>query len=91
VVKASQFLMNARARNEAMRLIDVGQFTEAGVLLGSSLRTTREACAPLAMSESMMEECASLEEAAMSLKDRLKDKLNRKRLAYGAHRIRVSK
>jgi len=35
VVKASQFLMNARARNEAMRLIDVGQFTEAGVVLGA--------------------------------------------------------
>lgn len=91
VVKASQFLMNARARNEAMRLIDVGQFTEAGVLLGASLHSTYEACAPLARSESVMEECASLEELAMSLKDRLKDKLNRKRLAYGAHRIRMSK
>ena len=90
VVKASQFLMNARARNEAMRLIDVGQFTEAGVLLGASLHSTYEACAPLARSESVMAECASLEEVAMSLKDRLKDKLNRKRLAYGAHRIRSS-
>jgi Ca-activated chloride channel family protein len=91
VVKASQFLMNARARNEAMRLIDVGQFTEAGVLLGDSLQATYQACAPLASSESVMAECASLEEVAMSLKDRLKDKLNRKRLAYGAHRIRTSK
>jgi len=91
VVKASQFLMNARARNEAMRLIDVGQFTEAGVVLGASLHATYEACAPLASSESVMEECASLEELAMSLKDRLRDKMSRKRLAYSAHRIRTSK
>lgn len=91
VVKASQFLMNARARNEAMRLLDLGRVQEAGVVLGTSLHATYEACAPLASSQSVMEECASLEELAMSLKDRLKDKLNRKRLAYGAHRIRTSK
>jgi Ca-activated chloride channel family protein len=91
VVKAVQFLMNARARNEAMRLIDVGQYEAAQAVVGSSLQATRAACAPLAASYSVMQECASLEEVKASLTDRLKDKLNRKRLAYAAHSIRRSK
>jgi len=32
-----------------------------------------------------MEECAALQETASSLKDRLKDKMSRKKLAYGAY------
>lgn len=91
VVKAVQFLMNARARNEAMRLIDQGQFSQAEAVLGSSLHATRTACAPLASTYSVMQECASLEEVKASLTDRLKDKLNRKRLAYAAQSIRRSK
>jgi len=91
VVKAVQFLMNARARNEAMRLIDQGQFSEAQAVIGSSLHATRAACAPLAGTYSVMQECASLEEVEASLTDRLKDKLNRKRLAYAAQSIRRSK
>ena len=91
VVKAVQFLMNARARNEAMRLIDRGQFSEAGLVIGASLQATRTSCAPLAASSSVLQECASLEEVKASLTDRLKDKLNRKRLAYDAQNIRLSK
>ena len=91
VVKSVQFLMNARARNEAMRLLDQGRFSEAGSVIGSSLHATRAACASFAASPSVMQECASLEEVKSSLTDRLKDKLNRKRLAYGAESIRRSK
>ncbi|HEY6805306.1 MAG TPA: VWA domain-containing protein [Pyrinomonadaceae bacterium] len=91
VVKAVQFLMNARARNEAMRLLDLGKYTEADALIGSSLQATRVACAPMAASHSVMQECASLEEVKSSLTDQLKAKLNRKRLAYAAHSIRQSK
>jgi Ca-activated chloride channel family protein len=91
VVKAVQFLMNARARNEAMTLLDRGKYDEAAVLIGSSLQATRAACAPFAAAPSVMQECASLEEVKASLSDRLKDKLNRKRLAYAAQSIRRSK
>jgi Ca-activated chloride channel family protein len=91
VVKSVQFLMNARARNEAMRLIDLGQYEAAGAVVGSSLQATRASCAPMAASYSVMQECASLEEVKASLTDRLKDKLNRKRLAYAAQSIRRSK
>jgi Ca-activated chloride channel homolog len=91
VIKAVQFLMNARARNEAMRLIDVGAFDEAGQVLGSSLSATRAACAPFAQSESVVAECASLEDVQQSLKDRIHDKLSRKKLAYAAYSRRQSK
>ena len=91
VVKAVQFLMNARARNEAMRLIDLGQYTQAGAVLGASIHATQAACAPFASSAAVLQECASLEEVKTSLTDRLKDKLNRKRLAYAAQSIRRSK
>jgi len=91
VVKAVQFLMNARARNEAMRLIDQGQYSQAEAVIGSSLHATRASCAPLASTYSVMQECASLEEVKATLTDRLKDKLNRKRLAYAAQSIRRSK
>jgi hypothetical protein len=38
-----------------------------------------------------MEECASLQASAMSLKDRLKDKMSRKKLAYAAYTRRTGK
>jgi Ca-activated chloride channel family protein len=91
VVKAVQFLMNARARNEAIRLIDVGEYSRAQAVIGSSLQATRASCAPFASNDAVMQECASLEEVKASLTDRLKDKLNRKRLNYAAQSIRRSK
>ena len=91
VVKAVQFLMNARARNEAMSRMDRGDFAGAQHVLGASLHATQVACAPLASMTSVMEECASLQEAASSLSNRMKDKLSRKKLAYRAFNIRSSK
>jgi len=86
VSKTVQFLMNARARNEAMKRMDAGDFSGAQFVLGSALSATqalRCAAAP-----EVMEEMASLEETAKSLGDRLKDKLSRKKLAYAAHHRR---
>jgi Ca-activated chloride channel family protein len=91
VVKAVQFLMNARARNEAMKAMDLGQYDRAETLLGSALASTRVACAQMSDDAAVMEELFELEGAASSLQDRLKDKLNRKLLAYGAYRRRTSK
>jgi Ca-activated chloride channel family protein len=45
VVKAVQFLMNARARREAMERIDRGDFAGAQVVLGQSIAATQAVCA----------------------------------------------
>src|SRR6266536_419997 len=91
VVKAVQFLMNARARNEAMNRMDQGDYSGAELILGSAVGATRVACASFASMPSVMQECASLEETAKSLKDRLKDKMSRKKLAYAAYSRRSGK
>lgn len=85
VVRAVQFLMNARARREAMEQIDAGDFAAARSVLAQSITATQVACAPFATMQAVIDECASLEEVAMSLKDRVKDKLSRKKLAYSAY------
>ena len=45
VIKTVQFLMNARARNEAMKRLDQGDYAGAQVVLGSAVEATRAACA----------------------------------------------
>ncbi len=85
VVKAVQFLMNARARREAMNRIDLGDFIGARATLTNAVSSTRMTCAPIGNTPSVMEECASLEATERSLTDRLKDKMNRKKLAYAAY------
>src|ERR1044071_9178993 len=91
VMKTVQFLMNARARNEAMKRLDRGDFTGAQAVLGRALSATRLACASFAAMPAVREECASLQETASSLKDRLKDKLSRKKLAYAAYTRQTGK
>jgi len=91
VVKAVQFLMNARARNEAMKRMDQGDYFGAESILGSALGATQVACASFGSLSSVVEECASLEDAAKSMNDRLKDKMSRKKLAYTAYNRRSGK
>jgi len=91
VIKAVQFLMNARARNEAMKRMDAGDYAGAEFVLGVALTETRAACASFAAMPAVMEECASLAETASSLKDRLQHKLSRKKLAYAAHHRQTGK
>jgi Ca-activated chloride channel family protein len=91
VIKAVQFLMNARARNEAMKRMDQGDYAGAEAVLGSALSATRAACADFAAMPAVMEECASLQDTASSLKDRLKDKMSRKKLAYQAYTRQTGK
>ncbi len=91
VIKAVQFLMNARARNEAMKRMDAGDYAGAEAVLGSALSNTQVACASFAAMPAVMEECASLQETASSLKDRLKDKMSRKKLAYAAYTRKTGK
>jgi len=91
VVKAVQFLMNARARNEAMKRMDMGDFAGAESVLMGAASATQLACAPFGAMPAVMEECEALQEAALSLKDRIKDKLGRKKLAYAAYSRQTGK
>ena len=89
VMKTVQFLMNARARNEAMKRMDAGDFAGAQSVLGMAKSATQAlACAG---APEVMEECASLEETSRSLADRLKDEMSRKKLAYAAYTRRSGK
>jgi Ca-activated chloride channel homolog len=91
VIKTVQFLMNARARNEAMKRMDQGDYDAARLIIGSSLAATRAACADFASAPAVMEECASLEETARSLTDRFQDRMSRKKMAYAAYSRRTGK
>ena len=89
VAQVVQFLMNARARNEAMKRMDRGDYAGAQVVLGSALCETRSLTT--AGAPDVLEESASLEELRSSLTDRLKDKMSRKKLAYAAYSRRTGK
>lgn len=91
VARAVRFLMNARARVEAMRRIDLEDYVGAEAMLASSVAATRVACAPMASRSDVMAECASMEEVQSSLKDRLLDKMSRKKLAYASYNRRSGK
>lgn len=91
VIKAVQFLMNARARNEAMKRMDAGDYAGAEAVLGAALSATMTKGPSFAAMPAVREECASLQDAAMSLKDRLKDKMSRKKLAYAAYTRQTGK
>ena len=91
VIKTVQFLMNARARNEAMKRMDQGDYQAARDIIGSSLAATRAACADFASAAAVEEECASLEDTARSLTDRFQDRMSRKKMAYAAYKARTSK
>lgn len=91
VIKAVRFLMNARARNEAMKRLDQGDYAGAQDVLVDAVSATRLACAPFASTPAVMEELAALQETTGSLKDRLLDKMSRKKLAYAAYSRRTGK
>ena len=89
VMKTVQFLMNARARNEAMKRMDLGDYAGAQVVLSSALGQTQ--ALPCSSAAEVMEETAALAELRSSLTDRLKDKMSRKKLAYAAYSRRTGK
>jgi Ca-activated chloride channel family protein len=89
VIKTVQFLMNARARNEAMKRMDRGDYDGAQVVLASAWGATQ--ALPCSAAPEVMEETAALEELRSSLSDRLKDKMSRKKLAYSAYSRRTGK
>lgn len=82
VTKAVQMLMNARARAEAVRLMDTGDYAASQSVLHHARLASAAAFAPMASSADVQEEMATFDEYAQSLSDRSSDKMSRKRLIY---------
>jgi len=76
--------MNARARREAIRQMDAGNYAQAQAALVSASHATMTAAqyAPAASAPLYAKESAQLDELENSLRDRAQDKMSRKRLAY---------
>jgi Ca-activated chloride channel family protein len=82
VARAVQLLMNARARAEAVRLMDSGDFAGTQRVLGQAAATSRAVFAAMPASREAQEEMGRFAEYDDSLGDRSSDKMSRKRLLY---------
>jgi Ca-activated chloride channel homolog len=93
VTRAVQFLMNARARREAIRHMDTGNYGQAQAVLAQASHATMTLGqrAPAACAPAYAAEHAQLDELEKSLRDRGQDKMNRKRLAYQSYLQREGK
>ena len=93
VTRAVLFLMNARARREAIRQMDVGDFAGAQASIRAAGLATRTigASAPAASAPLYDAERRQLEVLETSLTDRAADRSSRKRLSYQSYSRRYSK
>lgn len=82
VAKAVQLLMNARARAEAVRLMDAGDFVGTQRVLHKAAMSSHAAFAAMPASRETQEELDRFAEYDDSLGDRSSDKMSRKRLLY---------
>ena len=93
VTRAVQFLMNARARREAIRHMDMGDIASSRSSLRRAYMGT-VACAARAPADSAplyRAETAELEELERALEDRAQDKMSRKKLTFQEYFRRNSK
>jgi Ca-activated chloride channel homolog len=91
VAKAVQMLMNARARAEAVRRMDGGDYVGSQRVLRDAFLASEVAFAPMAHSGDVQAEMSSFEEYDESLTDRSSDKMSRKRLIYDSIARRTSR
>ncbi len=82
VIKAVQMLMNARARAEAVKLMDAGDFIGTQRVLHQAAASSRAAFAPMQSAPEVQEEMNRFAEYDDSLNSRASDKMSRKRLLY---------
>ncbi|HEY0407387.1 MAG TPA: VWA domain-containing protein [Pyrinomonadaceae bacterium] len=82
VAKAVQMLMNARAREEAMRRMDAGDYAGSQRTLQSAHAASIVAFAPMASSADVQQEMSLLAEYGDELAKPASAKINRKRLMY---------
>jgi Ca-activated chloride channel family protein len=82
VAKAAQMLMNARARAEAVKHMDAGDYVGSQQLLREARVKSEAAFAPMADSEDVQDEMRAFDEYHDTLSDRSSDRMSRKRLIY---------
>jgi Ca-activated chloride channel family protein len=82
VAKAVQMLMNARARAEAMRRMDAGDYAGSRHVLACARAASTAAFAPVASDDDVRQEMAVLEEYDSEILNPASAKMNRKRLMY---------
>lgn len=91
VAKVAQMLMNARARAEAVRRMDAGDYVGSQRVLREAHMSSRAAFAPMAEEADVQDEMRVFAEYDNSLSDRSSDKMSRKRLMYDLISRRRSK
>ncbi|HKR01470.1 MAG TPA: VWA domain-containing protein [Pyrinomonadaceae bacterium] len=91
VAKAVQMLMNARARAEAVRRMDVGDYVGSRRVLMAARMSSEASFSPMRESADVQDEMRVFEEYHQTLTDRSSDKMSRKRLIYDALSRRRSK
>ena len=91
VAKAVQLLMNARARAEAVKLMDTGDYAGSQRVLRHAQLSSQAAFAPMRECADVQAEMATFEEYDQSLTDRSSDKMSRKRLLYDSVSRRQSR
>lgn len=82
VATAVQMLMNARARAEAVRRMDRGDYAGSQQVLYAARVSSQAAFAPMSDSRDVQAEMSSFDEYHRTLSDRSSDKMSRKRLLY---------
>ena len=82
VTKAVRLLMNARARREAVSLMDRGDYAAAVNVIGSARAATMAYCASRPDDEEALADSEDLRQVTGSLGDRGRDKMSRKILEY---------
>ena len=83
--------MNARARREAMKRMDSGDFAGAKQMIVFAVSATQVACAPMAASPEVMQELSMLQSLSDSLSDPGDQKMTRKKLSYQSYQRGQSK
>lgn len=84
VIKAVQLLMNARARQEAINLMDMQNYDQAKIVLAGVAQSTQILFSRVSAPE-VAQEVDDLQKLEESLKDRSNDKMGRKQMMYSAY------
>jgi len=85
VAKAVQLLMNARARREAMKRMDTGDFAGAKDIIACASRSTYVACVPMVASVEVQQELSMLQSLSDSLSEPGAQKMTRKKLSFQSY------
>ena len=87
VAAAVQLLMNARARREAVKRVDAGDYSGAAAVVAGAHAATQALFQAHPCSAPLQEEMGALNDLSGNLVEPAQAKMNRKRLAYGAYHL----